>query len=763
MKNKKVYIRLIITYLIVFLIPLVLNVFTLEEIARSTQDSICQGILVNMEHAGEILDNNFEELDAIVQKLTGNSTVRYIATQMEKKNKYIDISKLLSVQNYMESMRLQTFVEEYYLLFHNTDMIISPEHIFLDQDNCKYFFQYDGVSWEEWREQMEGTYNSCFFPEAMTKQNTSRQNMILYVQSLVTGSGAKGTFIFPIKSEALTALLTDNYVAKTGWAYLTDADGQVLAELPSATEEFELIPEEYVNNGKDIQQIRLNGRNVEVIQTASEETGLRFVAVLPREYITAQINEAQRRTVYLILIALVVGIAAILAASWHRGRKIDNILQMLFQAGGDKEEELKGDELAYISHSLNQLIENNTDLKESIKRQKPVIKGMLLERLLLGTGNVTEKSLEEYGICLSGHDILVIAYQIEEGKTVDTQVQAGDTAVYGQMLQNGIDELLTARIYPCELDINEGAIVCALEEEEKRCGEQQFLEALEKLCSTFWEQFGISVRIAVGNVCQDIGKISKSYDQVYEMLQYGAASDKHVFHYRDYVDGREYYYFPVSLEERLVNAVKTGNIESMHDQLKEVYEINVMERSITPSMMHFLVNDLQCAVFKALHGLNHRVDVDEEEIYRQLEQLNRENDILLRFNRINSIFQYLCEKVQEGADESNVQQKEQIERYIRENYHNSDLSLTKIADDFGYASTYFSRLFKELFHENFTAYLEMVRIERVCELLRGGVNLETIAEQTGYNSVYVMRTAFKRSKGMTPNDYRKLNIDKADK
>lgn len=45
----------------------------------------------------------------------------------------------------------------------------------------------------------------------------------------------------------------------------------------------------------------------------------------------------------------------------------------------------------------------------------------------------------------------------------------------------------------------------------------------------------------------------------------------------------------------------------------------------------------------------------------------------------------------------------------------------------------------------------------------GGVNLETIAEQTGYNSVYVMRTAFKRSKGMTPNDYRKLNIDKADK
>lgn len=720
MKNKKVYIRLIVTYLIVFLIPLVLNIFTLEDIAHSTQDSICQGILVNMDHAGEILDNNFEELDAIVQKLSGNSAVRYIATQMEEENKNIEISKLLSVQNYMKSMRLQTFVEEYYLFFHDTDMIISPEHIFLDQDTCRYSFQYDGVSWEEWEERMKGSYNSYFFPEAMTKQNTGHQNMILYVQSLVTGSGIKGNFVFPIKSEALTALLEDNYVAKAGWAYLIDKDGQVLVQLPSAQEEFETIPEEYVDNGKDIQELQLNGRKVEVIQTSSEKTGLQFVAVLPREYITAQINEAQRRTIYLILIALVAGIAAILAVSWHRGRKIDNILQMLFQVGGREEEELKGDELAYISHSLNQLIENNTDLKENIKRQKPVIKGMLLERLLLGTGNVTEKSLEEYGICLSGHDILVIAYRVEAGKTADMEVQAGDAAVYMQMLQNGIDEILTGKAYPCEMDINEGAIVCALNKEEIRYGKQEFFEALEKLCGVFWEQFGVCVRIAVGTICHDIEKISKSYDQVYEMLQYGAASDKRVFYYEDYVDGREYYYFPVSLEERLVNAVKTGNIESMHDQLKEVYEINIMERSITPSMMHFLVNDLQCAVFKALHSLNHHIAVDEQEIYRQLEDLNRENDILFRFNRINSIFQYLCEKVQEGTDESNIQQKEQIEQYIRENYHNSDLSLTKIADDFGYASTYFSRLFKELFHENFTAYLEMVRIEKVCELLRGG-------------------------------------------
>lgn len=33
--------------------------------------------------------------------------------------------------------------------------------------------------------------------------------------------------------------------------------------------------------------------------------------------------------------------------------------------------------------------------------------------------------------------------------------------------------------------------------------------------------------------------------------------------------------------------------------------------------------------------------------------------------------------------------------------------------------------------------------------------MEDVALQVGYNSTYVMRGAFKRIKGMTPNEYRK--------
>ena len=238
------------------------------------------------------------------------------------------------------------------------------------------------MEWETWMEEMEKAYTNYIFPEAKTKQNTMTENRILYVQSMFTSAGVKGNFVFPIKSETIKNLLSDTYVSGDGWAYMMDKDGNVLLTIPSETEEFELVPEEYLLNGKAIQEVKMNGRQVEIIKATSEESGIVYVAVLPKEYITVQINQAQKRIIMLMVAVLILGAAGILGVSWYRGRKIDNILQMLFQIEGSESEELKGDEMVYISQSLEQLIENNADLKKDIKKQEPVIRRLLTERLL---------------------------------------------------------------------------------------------------------------------------------------------------------------------------------------------------------------------------------------------------------------------------------------------------------------------------------------------------------------------------------------------
>ena len=103
--------------------------------------------------------------------------------------------------------------------------------------------------------------------------------------------------------------------------------------------------------------------------------------------------------------------------------------------------------------------------------------------------------------------------------------------------------------------------------------------------------------------------------------------------------------------------------------------------------------------------------------------------------------------------------QENIVRYIRESMA-SGVSLSAVADHFGYNANYFSRYFKQLTGVTFTTYLNRIRIERACELLNAEsrVSIGEIATQCGYNSAGQFISAFKKLMGITPDAYRKLPV-----
>lgn len=762
-KKQKVYIRLISTYLIVFSIPLIMNITSLEKTSESVKKEISRSVLKNLNHTRDMLYNNFREIDNIVEKLSLSSEIRYVA-QMQEQEKYIEVSKLKSAQELMGAMQIQTFVEEYYLFLDESNMVISPDHIFLDENSMKPYFQYGNNTWDEWMEKIKGEkYLKCFFQEKNTIQNGKARDMLLYVQSLVTISGVKGNFVFPIRSDAIETLLEDDYVANAGWAYLLDENGEAVLTIPSAENECPLVPEKYLKDGRSIQETRINGEDVLVLCSKTSDKEFTLVAVLPQEYISRQIYTEQKRTIMIMAGVLVAGAICILLLSYSRGRRINQIMEMLFKVDERGKGEIKGDEMNYISASLNRLIHKNMDLKESIREKETINKGLLLENLLYGKENRMDNTLEQYGIFLKGKNLLVIAFQIRSNFSGggQSELPGGAVPVYKQILQNGMSVLFPEGCYMCDLSLEDGAFIGVLDREAFSVTEKELEKSLKNLSVSMSRDCGVHVRLAVSNICDDVALISRCYDQVYEMIQYEPIAGKDILFYRDNMRGKEYYYFPLPLEERIVNAVRTGNGESLHAHLREVYQINVLERSISPEMMHFLVNDLQCTVFRVLHLVSGQVSI-QEEVFRELEELNRETDILVRFNKINRIFQFICECVEKENRANDSEQAEKILKYIESEYAEGDLSLTKISEHFGYASTYFSKLFKELFHENFAAYLEKVRIENVCELLEQTEDtMEKIAKKTGYNSVYVMRSAFKRVKGVTPNEWRKIKAGKA--
>ena len=99
-------------------------------------------------------------------------------------------------------------------------------------------------------------------------------------------------------------------------------------------------------------------------------------------------------------------------------------------------------------------------------------------------------------------------------------------------------------------------------------------------------------------------------------------------------------------------------------------------------------------------------------------------------------------------------QKDVIKDYIDRNYK-KDISAKDVAGILGYSDVYFSKVFKQLFDDNFINYLTKIRMDRAKVLLKDvSFNIKEVGKSVGYADSNYFTKVFKRSIGISPSEYR---------
>lgn len=97
---------------------------------------------------------------------------------------------------------------------------------------------------------------------------------------------------------------------------------------------------------------------------------------------------------------------------------------------------------------------------------------------------------------------------------------------------------------------------------------------------------------------------------------------------------------------------------------------------------------------------------------------------------------------------------EEVYAYIRDNYQ-KDLSMQDVARVMNYSEAYFSRLFKQNFGKNFTAFLTEYRVNEAKNLLaQPTINVKEVGKAVGYSDSNYFTKVFKRITGQSPTEYR---------
>ena len=107
----------------------------------------------------------------------------------------------------------------------------------------------------------------------------------------------------------------------------------------------------------------------------------------------------------------------------------------------------------------------------------------------------------------------------------------------------------------------------------------------------------------------------------------------------------------------------------------------------------------------------------------------------------------------EDSDENNDSSIEQITKYIKENYTDSKLNLTYVAQTFGFSSSYLSRKFKQETGKNFVEYLTECRMEKALELAKKGVKMFVASSEVGIPDPNYFGRCFKKFSGVSYSEY----------
>ena len=98
-----------------------------------------------------------------------------------------------------------------------------------------------------------------------------------------------------------------------------------------------------------------------------------------------------------------------------------------------------------------------------------------------------------------------------------------------------------------------------------------------------------------------------------------------------------------------------------------------------------------------------------------------------------------------------------LHQIVRDNFTDFDFSLAAAAQILGMNASYISHIFKKQTGESFVDYLNQIRIEHACSLLKGTEEpITNVATQSGFFSAGYFSSIFKKIIGCTPGQYRSI-------
>lgn len=262
-------------------------------------------------------------------------------------------------------------------------------------------------------------------------------------------------------------------------------------------------------------------------------------------------------------------------------------------------------------------------------------------------------------------------------------------------------------------------------------------------------EYGIWLYAGVGLPCGQLNQIWESYEQARNAARY-AARQQVFFPYADIHKDVDVWYYPVEISAKLQHFITTANRQQVTELFALIYRENVEQRALSFAQLGFLLSDLRNSLLKARFQVARDLPPEQQAQLATLDQRLHEQP---SFQSLEQCALDLCAFFSPSAEPSDP--IPEIKRFIQENFTDPTICLSMLSERFNISESYLSHLFKQKTGENFSVFLESLRLSEAARRLSDpACNLSTLYQELGYNNSASFRRAFKKRYGMTPSEMR---------
>ncbi|MGI5898340.1 MAG: helix-turn-helix domain-containing protein [Christensenellales bacterium] len=765
MPKRKYFTKQLFYMAVMIIIPVCIVLLLYFQTARIVERLCMDNYISSLEESRNKMDEQLRSLDSRGVDMMLNRNIDTLLSSASPKEAGEGVYPLYTYGQLLKSnvypgddfcLEYQIISRRNELIYRNNSFVSGLEFFF--NKSCNY----PEMSYSQWQEEVFANSGRFFLPAQRVLLDGGPSDALTYVFPLRAGilsQPSEAVLVFLVEEGRIAEILSAASQDAAAQVYMISTEGEVLYGTGGIPQENPFGPESFAGGSGFFETA---GGEKLTAYTVSPYNGIIYAALVPKHVVLSQMYTVSSTTRIVLLIYLAVSMVLALIFAYRISKPLRDLAKSMALSLPEEEPEMKRlGELDFIAENTLRLLKRNQSLELSYNDKSAALADIALDRLLSSyakSGGLSPDIIESLQIP-SGFDrccVAALRIPFVLGAPSGSEFPIFD-------LEKSLSALplntSCIRRYLHAASANVIAAVYVFGEKRPKELRSLLMEDLNRMDLCIFENTGAHPYMGVGRFYKDIYDIYFSFDQALycaglakDMETTGKASTPYIKIYSEETPASGIYFYPIDLEYRLVNCVKSGDVEEALAVFQKIIDENFEIRSLTQRMQVQLCYDLRATLMKVCDELR-LAGSYYNNISENIDKRERPQSVVLA---IKDEFSSIASQMFEKKRSHNLGLRDRVLDFVSENYCDPQMCVAMAADKFNLSDSYFSQFFKMQTGESFSTYLESLRINKAKDIMDAddAIEIEALCQMVGYNSSNTFRRAFKRVMGVSPSAYR---------